>query len=513
MKINLLKLKTIYIVIIFIILEVLLLLFLSYYKTIKIEETQTKSVKKLEIQLDSVLNFYSTTSSILIDEIINNKNISKFLKDINSKDKAIQSNARVKLFEILNPTYQRLSKHGFRQLHFHDKEGNSFLRFHAPENYGDNLFNIRATILEANKSKQAQFGFEEGKIFNGFRNVFPIIIDGEFYGTVELSNGFEAFSQTLHKIYPFEFKLIISKEYVDLKVFPSLVRKNYINALISSSFYEENNSEKMLKKEHISQEIIDKLDKKLFSKIDKELLSYKAFIKPVDLDGKHYVLTFLPIEDYNKTNNTYIIQYIQDKSIQEIQNSYYLSIIFSNLVILLGIVFYFMRHYLFEKNIFMKKAFTDPLTNLFSRAKFNDDIERIIVNQDLNKYSIIMFDIDHFKYVNDSFGHDVGDIVLQEVAQVSKKTLRESDLIYRWGGEEFLILVKNKNSNHLYNLGEKLRVAIASYQFTKIEHLTCSYGIAISKDNDTKDTLLKRADEYLYLAKQSGRNCVIVDDE
>jgi hypothetical protein len=101
-------------------------------------------------------------------------------------------------------------------------EGNSFLRFHQKDYFGDNLLDIRPTILAVHQSKKQVKGFEEGKIVNGFRNVFPIYVGGEFQGSVELSNTFEGISTQLHKNYPFEYKLIIDKADVNSKLFPEL---------------------------------------------------------------------------------------------------------------------------------------------------------------------------------------------------------------------------------------------------------------------------------------------------
>jgi diguanylate cyclase (GGDEF)-like protein len=102
-------------------------------------------------------------------------------------------------------------------------------------------------------------------------------------------------------------------------------------------------------------------------------------------------------------------------------------------------------------------------------------------------------------------------MVLEEFSTIIKQTLRENDMIYRWGGEEFIILVKDKNKKHLRLLTEKLRRAITTFQFTKVGFMSSSFGVAISTADDTKDSLLKRADENLYKAKQSGRNCVVMD--
>jgi diguanylate cyclase (GGDEF)-like protein len=496
-----------YFFVLFVLSEIIVVSALTHTKNSKIDDIESRYKKRLQTQLKSVISFYSTTSTIIIDEILNNENIKSILINLNTNNESQQHEVRAQLLNALKPTYDRLTGYGFRQLHFHDKLGNSFLRFHSIENYGDNLFNFRATILEANKTKKPQFGFEEGKILNGFRNVFPIIIDGEFYGTVELSNSFDTFSETLHKNFPLEFKLLITKDYVNSKVFPELIN----TSTISTFFYEEN-STKFNNNRYINKVQLESIDKELkHLNIDYNLQTRQAFVKSLDINDKYYIVTFIPINDFNNTINTYVASYIEDDSIYQEQKSYYILLFFSNVVFISLFMIYMLRYFFDEKNKFMKKAYVDSLTKVYTRAKFNYDISKIIEEYELGYYSFILFDIDHFKNVNDTYGHDVGDMVLEEFSTIIKQTLRENDMIYRWGGEEFIILVKDKNKKHLRLLTEKLRRAITTFQFTKVGFMSSSFGVAISTADDTKDSLLKRADENLYKAKQSGRNCVVMD--
>ncbi len=354
MKSKMFNLKNMYFILLFILLEVVLVSALTYNKDYNIQDIKDRYIKRLNTQLKSVISFYSTTSTIVIDEILNNENIKSILIDINTNNETKQKELRNKLLTILKPTYDRLTNHGFRQLHFHDKVGNSFLRFHSVENYGDNLFPFRATIFEANKTKKPQFGFEEGKILNGFRNVFPIILDGEFYGTVELLNSFDTFSTTLHKNFPLEFKLLITKEYVNSKVFPELINKYYKPSTISNFFYEENSIK--TNNRYINKIQLENIDKELKNiYIERDLQTKKAFVKSLKLSNKHYIITFLPVSDFNKTVNTYVVSYMEDDSIYQEQKAYYLFLFFSHILFISLFMMYMLRYFFDEKNKFMKK--------------------------------------------------------------------------------------------------------------------------------------------------------------
>ena len=119
-----------------------------------------------------------------------------------------------------------------------------------------------------------------------------------------------------------------------------------------------------------------------------------------------------------------------------------------------------------------------------------------------------MFDIDHFKLVNDTYGHDVGDYVLKKLSKIISMHMRKSDTFIRWGGEEFLIISAHLDKNEAMKFAQKLRVAIESYEFNSDFGITISIGVTTSKVGDAKREILKRADDALYRAKEDGRNCV-----
>jgi len=154
---------------------------------------------------------------------------------------------------------------------------------------------------------------------------------------------------------------------------------------------------------------------------------------------------------------------------------------------------------------------TDSLTGAYNRRMFVDLLEKEL--QRARRYgtvfSLIMFDIDHFKSVNDRYGHDAGDRVLVEVVEVGRQTIRSTDILSRWGGEEFMVLLPQTDEEEALAMGERLRKAIAHHNFADVEVLTVSVGVTSLRQLDTIDVLLKRVDEALYAAKEAGRNRVV----
>jgi len=159
------------------------------------------------------------------------------------------------------------------------------------------------------------------------------------------------------------------------------------------------------------------------------------------------------------------------------------------------------------------KATHDSLTKLYNRQKFNEELDKEILRE--NRYqhslSLLMFDIDDFKKINDTYGHDVGDIVLIALANITKKTIRITDYGARWGGEEFMVLLPETSINETLKIANKLRENIEAYQLDNITlPITVSIGIVEFLPNkNSKDDFVKNVDIALYEAKRTGKNKVV----
>jgi diguanylate cyclase (GGDEF)-like protein len=157
-----------------------------------------------------------------------------------------------------------------------------------------------------------------------------------------------------------------------------------------------------------------------------------------------------------------------------------------------------------------RKATTDTLTGLSNRLKLNETLEAEI--QRAQRYetplSLLIFDVDHFKRINDTYGHPVGDGVLARLSTLLREGLRATDLAARWGGEEFAIICPHADEQTAFQVAEKLRASIAATRFETVGEVHCSFGVAAFEPGDTLETLVARADAALYAAKQAGRNQV-----
>jgi diguanylate cyclase (GGDEF)-like protein len=156
----------------------------------------------------------------------------------------------------------------------------------------------------------------------------------------------------------------------------------------------------------------------------------------------------------------------------------------------------------------------DYLTALYNRRKISEVLETEIkrCKRYNSHFSFIMLDIDRFKQTNDTLGHELGDKLLQELALLITQTVRESDAVGRWGGEEFVVVCPETSLAGAESLAEKLRIRIEKKTFNEIGHKTASFGVAGLQKNETARDIIARADRALYSAKQSGRNRVEVSD-
>lgn len=153
----------------------------------------------------------------------------------------------------------------------------------------------------------------------------------------------------------------------------------------------------------------------------------------------------------------------------------------------------------------------DRLTNVYNRVKI-DEIIKIELKKKRrynNIFSIILIDIDYFKLVNDTYGHLVGDLILKEFAQILKESVRDTDFVGRWGGEEFIIICTQTDIKGSFTLAQNIRAAIEEFDFTTVGKKTASFGISECTDNDNENSIIENADKALYQAKRDGRNKVV----
>ena len=213
-------------------------------------------------------------------------------------------------------------------------------------------------------------------------------------------------------------------------------------------------------------------------------------------------------ENKKTINARWIIPF---QNVQASKSTVYFLFIFFTLLFLAFLWILRLRKTIGHKEVDLKKlkevATVDSLTTVYNRHMLSSLLDRQIATSDRYRhlFSLVFFDIDHFKQVNDRYGHDAGDAVLQALARVVSDTIRQSDLFGRWGGDEFMIILPHSTGKQTRRLVDMLDERIRQHTFPVVKNISCSFGITAYGYGDTAEELMKRVDEDLYRAKKNRK--------
>jgi diguanylate cyclase (GGDEF)-like protein/PAS domain S-box-containing protein len=543
------------------------------------------------------------------------------------------------LYRRLAPVYELFRQRDVRQLHFHTPDNRSFLRFHSPHNSGDSLVASRPSVAEANRTRKPIFGFETGRVIIGFRNVFPIIWQGQHLGSVELSQPFEAVRKGLHDLDPAKDYLLLLKASVLLPKLFDEHKKHYAPSLFSQDWLVEDPRRELSDSSPplspASQIIYQRL------KEDKAISRILAAGNPgsiaVSHGGRVYQVSLIPLHDTDGVSSAVMLTFTQAPELEELYTSYWINLwVFSIMVLFGGTALYLflssmqtvleqeqrlalitsniadgvyvmdkagqitfsnhrateilgysqeelngtIAHDLFHRHDggnhtlledcpiyqviqtrgryegeeqFANKAgnlltvqvasqpmlkggrvvgsvtvfrditeqklleeqlrlmsITDPLTGVYNRRFLQETLLKELYRAERHgdSFSLIMLDLDHFKRINDSYGHEAGDRVLRHVVALMRKRIRSSDCLARWGGEEFMLLLPHTELEAANALAETLLLDLREAEVSGIGKVSASFGVTAGQPGDTVERLEQRVDALMYAAKQAGRSCV-----
>ncbi|WP_126767220.1 diguanylate cyclase [Aliidiomarina iranensis] len=460
-----------------------------------------------------------TLSDSVFQTTINVPEVQKLLATAHNGDENAKAEVREALYRLMQPLYETLQFSNVQQLHFHTTDNHSFLRMHRPNLYGDDLSDFRFSVKYVNENLEPFHGFEEGRIFNGYRHVYPMFYQGAHVGSVEISNSLISFKEGYEQIARDSVDFVMLRDVVEAFVFES-EQSNYDDYLLSPDLVIQNifnrvESEQTWLSDAERNTVLEASAKR--SKLQQAVAAGNKYFDILFVDGRLYSLRLDPL--YGSLN-TRVVGFVVSVSTFE-----YLTQALPALLIQLGIFFIISLVFAFllaKQRVYTKQmrrlAQRDGLTNLYNRRYFSECVKRVLVNKlsargnrksaetNNKRYCFIMFDVDHFKKVNDTFGHDIGDAVLVKLAEILKSVLREGDLYCRWGGEEFMALIEADLAMG-EEIAERLRVAIpAGFADSDMPAVTCSFGVVAMHKFDQLEPALNLVDKMLYKAKAEGRN-------
>lgn len=316
-------------------------IFFSHYEKSKLRE--------LETQYTSALQTYKSIIKNCFDEYVNKERIlAIFAAGIEAKTTMERDRNRKLLAETLQETYNYLKTVGVKQLHFHTPDSVSFLRMHRIDKFGDNLKGFRFSVEKCNAEHIAVKGFEEGRIFNGFRFVFPLFYKGRHIGSVEISVASSVLNEFMTRIYPKYYYFIIDKKIVQKKVFEN-ESSNYETSFLSNNFMHEKrfspkDDPRLLEK--MSYDSFLHLNSLAKRDIRRKMIKNKGFIIAEKIEDTSYLLTFLPILNVKGKRVAYFVSYEKNKEIAKTQQR----MIVVGFGVAVLIIFFFFLYYRSEIN-------------------------------------------------------------------------------------------------------------------------------------------------------------------
>lgn len=476
---------------------VLFLVTTDYYQ--RRDEFLERRLAVFQTRMDATGKTLSTFSRYVFEQTINRRDILSLMQQAVHTDGKQRDEIRTLLYSKIRPDYERLKKYNFRQLHFQLPDNTSFLRMHSPEKHGDDLSGVRETVRRTNKLQEPVFAYEEGRIYNGYRFVYPLFLDDEHCGSVEVSFSMQSFIDILSQMEDSDYYFGIRRSVVDSIIFQE-DRDRYVDSCFSSDFL-------------FDREVMPRnRNEALFQTADAELRilldSGESGAFAIMQGGSRKIILVNHVRNLAGTPVACFIAVSDDRVLSHYFRDFLIIMGISVIIflILFGAALLLIR----EREKLRYLSLTDMLTGLRNRVALVDILEQ---EQDRairydKPLSVMMIDIDNFKLINDRFGHAEGDTVLKNLARLMRSTLRTSDYAARWGGEEFLVLLTDTPFESGVIAAENFCAEVASSYLSTLTPVTISIGITALAPDDSTDTLIARSDEALYEAKRQGKNRV-----
>ncbi len=296
--------------------------------------------KIIEVTYNTIVEAYKVYSNIIYFNKLNTKDTKSILENVYTSSKEEQNRIRTKLYTHLMDMYNNMEDYKLKQLHFHLKDNESFLRFHRPDKYGDNLTNVRLTVAYVNEHHKAISGFEEGRIYNGYRFVYPLEYNGAYLGSVETSVSMKSIIDDMKKELDGEVDFIIKKSVVENKVFEE-EKSNYFPSTIDNHFYHEKNITNG--ENQYIESILKNYYKENPTEIRNKINSNEIFNFYSKYNDDYYITTYLPIKNVISNQTVaYILISTKHNDLQDFINQYLL-FLFLLLLLTISVLYFIYR--------------------------------------------------------------------------------------------------------------------------------------------------------------------------
>lgn len=440
------------------------------------------------------------------------------------------SRIRKRMYGKVGPLWKYLTKNfDVRQLHFHLGPGSlSFLRVHSPGKYGDRMDDIRHIIVDTYNDGKPRTGFETGRVYSGIRGVVPVFDfpphQDRTVGVLEVGTSYSTLLDILDSKTSLGWSVILNRSHIEGVMWPDFIARRF----------------------QIKKRCECVIEASSRSDIDEILDHMESLYRPgtgivtsiLDVHGRKLAISSWPLRDYIGTRDMErppVGSIVVWKDVTQRFALFYRDQIISVLYgaaayLMLEIILFFavrlvtrrLEQEVKERTQEVSQlnerlyhlASTDELTGLHNRRYFLDrlgeEMERATRHN--HPLSMILFDIDFFKSINDGFGHNTGDLVLEEIGELLGHAVRSIDISCRYGGEEFCILLPETDQDQALLVAEKLRKEVQSLRIVAESGEQIEFTISLGAGNwhpgESARFFLAAVDEALYRAKREGRNTV-----
>jgi diguanylate cyclase (GGDEF)-like protein len=488
-----------------------LVLFLSYRG--QIDRLEKESLERLSSTAEATLDVYGRMVEMVFDESARRPEIRELFHTARQTPYPRERElAREAIRKRPEPYFDRLAFHRICHLNLIMPDGIVFLRMSAPTLYGDNVLPASTLQAEALATRVPAMGFQAERTAGAFWYSFPLFFGSDFLGSAEFGLCPVAFAEQLQKQFPGHYSLLLRPEALQ-SMNPEEILRRYASSRISKGFYEDI-------------KVLDNLDtpegieeKTLCELLEKTRRVLGGPVSPLskgnDLalllrtESGSYSVCLIPVKGRKREFPGYLLAVNRNTAADEIRE---LFLSFGFLMTLFFLAAAPLLHQTLRyHDRLVEEAMYDSLTGALKKGEFNAISKREVARS--RRYglplSVVMLDLDAFKSVNDTYGHLAGDAALAAVGKSVRESIRVADCFFRWGGDEFLLVLPNTGPDGALKVAEKIRGLVKDLSPEGIRGLSVSLGIALLDDGDPDlGPALKRADEALYRAKGKGKNQV-----
>lgn len=497
-----------------------------------------KNLSKIQAKEDynkrlKEFNFLITQKKIFLNSL------AKFLSTAKPVIDGYLHDNRQEIITFVEPIYEHFYPNLVQEIHFFKPPAISFVNFTNLNKYDQNLSKIRKDILWISTSFKPSIHFYVCKHYPGLRATYPILHNKKLIGSVSLGINILEFKKLMLKLGVNDVSIYLKddilKKYLEKDIYDTykrwpiyegyringnifyipirsgyIIKNDYVYTEIPIKDFFHNTIGFVIVRDNIKP-IITLIKKESNRKLIFLIISYLVILLIV-----FFLFEWLirKMESINEII-TYVKKHQFDKIPKEIKVKDELDVYKKSLIEVANEIKTYIHSLHKEVKEYSNKAYIDPLSKTFNRRFLEEKDKEFIEEYKISqiKYGIIMLDIDNFKQINDTYGHEAGDKVIAHLTDTIKKIIRRNDFLIRYGGEEFVIILHNADAATTYKVAEKIRKTIQNSKITidgKEISFTLSMGISTIEENDKSIfDAIKRADEKLYIAKKTGKNKVV----